>query len=1186
MLNTEQKMSVDMCSFLEKTTCALCQSLQQMLPKLTDQWWDTCVKGKLSFQQRQHVDRRGVKRLDQLDLAAFLRILDQNWFELADSCSWPYDARNYVKEMQTVRNRWAHAQVTLYPDDDLYRDLDTLRRFVTLINPNNPLLSTIQEAKNHLLSSRRGERPYPDHQPIVKSKTLFVPGDIVHLKANPSKSCAVTLVLSGDVETRYQVFHDSTLATYYESQLLPSAPAAAVSRRMPLDEFHARLTALQLLHPSVSTLYSLNAARIEVIPYQFRPVLKFIQSDRPRLLIADSVGVGKTIEAGLILRELQARRDIRRVLIACPRPLVTEEKWQREMKRFDEQFEHLDGQKLRFCISETDLDGQWPVRYEKVIVPFSLLTEDVLHGKGRKKGLLDLNPPPQFDLVIVDEAHHIRNTDTQRHQAIRFFCDNAEAVVFLTATPIQLSEQDLFVLLNTLRPDVIIDEAGYAAITEPNASINQAASLARKGQNNWSEEARAALRQASDTPWGKAVLQGDPQFQAVYDSLANADQDRSSRVEAIRNIEQLHTLSGLMNRTLRRDIGQFTKRKPQTVSVDFTSEQKELYTAVLASQAAVYGALHGDRAVNFLLTTIRRQTASCIYGLAPLLRGILSRRMDELQWEEITELSDAPIETDNGAPRVKGLIDEALRLTAKLDPDPAKDPKFLALRHILDQKQTLPNNKVMLFSSFRHTLAYIHEALTQAAYRVGLIHGGVDDETRVELRARFEKGCHETDAVDVLLFSEVGCEGLDYQFCDCIVNYDIPWNPMRIDQRIGRIDRWGQKSEAVAIYNLVTLGTIDADIYERCLLRIGVFERALGANEAILGNITQAITNVAEDFSLSPDERQAKLDQLADNSIRLVKEQQDLEERQTELFGLRVPTDQFKHEVEQASSFWLSPEALLRLVTHYLQTRTAKEDPAIIGEGARKLLRVSRAARDTLLADFAELTAKTSPISREWENWLKGNDPHMVITFDAAYAAEDRIAALVTPIHPLVLQAARQMTADKHPPLTCVEVVSDAVAPGNYPFAIYQWQYHGIRNDAEFKPVSPDSTLNARFLALISGGKPCAGSPADVSAEDKDLIERQHYCLWSDARAQHSEQTRRLADFRLASLQTSHKARMAMLDNQLASAANDRIRIMRTAQKTKAHTDYDRHRREIEEAAVKADITAEPIAWGVVRVKR
>jgi ATP-dependent helicase HepA len=1178
-------MSIDMRIFLEQSAGVLCKALNDMLPPLSAEWWGECVKGKLSFQQRQQVDRRGITRLDQLDLAALLRIFDQNWFELANVYKWPYDVRNYVKEMQTVRNRWAHAQVATPAADDIYRDLDTLQRFLTLLNCQDSLLQAVLNAKRTIHETSAEESMNSQQQPSPATQFQFVPGTIVRLKTDPSKTGAVTQVLGGDVETRYQVFHAGKVATYYESQLVPDTPLAVSIQHMPLEAFHARLTALQLLHPSVSNLYSLHAARIEVIPYQFRPVLKFIQSDRPRLLIADSVGVGKTIEAGLILRELQARRDIRRVLIACPRPLVTEEKWRREMKRFDEHFEHLDGPKLRFCISETDLDGQWPERYEKVIIPFSLLNDEALHGKGRKKGLLDLDPPPQFDLVIVDEAHHIRNTETQRHQAIRFLCDNAEAVLFLTATPIQLGDHDLYVLLNTLRPDVIIDEAGYAVITEPNAHINQAALIARKGENDWAEQAREALLRAADTPWGRSVLQRDPQFQNVYDSLANADRERSSRVGAIRDIERLHTLSGLMNRTLRRDIGQFTQRKPETVLVEFTPEQKQLHTAVLAAQAAVYAALHGDRAVNFLLTTIRRQTASCINGLAPLLRGILVRRVDELQWEEITELSDDMIDPDSGVSRIRNLIDDAIRLTEQLDPDPEKDPKFKALRRILDQKQALQNNKVMLFSSFRHTLAYLHEALSKDGYRVGLIHGGVEDDMRVALRECFEKERCDPDALDVLLFSEVGCEGLDYQFCDCIVNYDIPWNPMRIDQRIGRIDRWGQKSEAVAIYNLITPGTVDADIYERCLLRIGVFERALGANEAILGRITQEITSVAESLSLSPAERQAKLDLLADNSIRMFREQQDLEERQTQLFGLRVPLDQFKKDVDQASSYWLSPNALLRLAKQYLQIRTTKEDPVILGESPKKLLRLSRAARDILLADFASLPTRTAVVAREWENWLKGSDPQMVITFDAAYAAEDRNAILITPIHPLVLQAARYMAADPQLPMTCVEVTFNSISQGDYPFAIYQWQYHGIRTDAEFKPITSASALSDQFISLIQMGQSCGISSESVAAAAKDQIEKQHYILWSDARAHHIEQTRRIADFRLTSLKTSHNARMAMIDNQLASAENDRIRIMRAAQKANAQTDYERHLREIEDAVSKADITAEPIAWGIMRVR-
>ena len=118
------------------------------------------------------------------------------------------------------------------------------------------------------------------------------------------------------------------------------------------------------------------------------------------------------------------------------------------------------------------------------------------------------------------------------------------------------------------------------------------------------------------------------------------------------------------------------------------------------------------------------------------------------------------------------------------------------------------------------------------------------DEQRYELKRRFELERENPDAIDILLFTEVGSEGLDYQFCDTMINYDLPWNPMRIEQRIGRIDRRGQRSEVVNIYNVITKGTVDADIYERCLMRIGVFENSIGECEEILGGIAAQIERI------------------------------------------------------------------------------------------------------------------------------------------------------------------------------------------------------------------------------------------------------------------------------------------------------------------------------------------------------
>ena len=144
-----------------------------------------------------------------------------------------------------------------------------------------------------------------------------------------------------------------------------------------------------------------------------------------------------------------------------------------------------------------------------------------------------------------------------------------------------------------------------------------------------------------------------------------------------------------------------------------------------------------------------------------------------------------------------------------------------------------------------------------------------------------------------------------------------PWNPMRIEQRIGRIDRYGQKSETVAIVNIITPGTVDADIYERCLWRIGVFHHSVGGGEEILGNITKELHDIAESFSLTPDERDKRLKQLSDNGIRQIKEEQELESKQTELFGLNIPNQSWMKEIESAESYWLTSAALQRCVSLY-----------------------------------------------------------------------------------------------------------------------------------------------------------------------------------------------------------------------------------------------------------------------------
>ncbi len=1010
----------------------------------------------------------------------------------------------------------------------------------------------------------------------MPNQTVFVLGQIVVLKSDPSVKGAVVEVLPGEDESRVKVFVDGSVQTYYASQLQAEERPADGLQPLSRDLFHAYLTALQIRHPSLSTLYSLNAARVNFIPYQFRPVLRFIRSDRPRLLIADGVGVGKTIEAGLILRELQARREIKSVLIICPRPLVTEEKWKSEMKRFGEDFTDLDGPTLRYCIKEMDLDGEWPVQHQKMILPYSLFNKELLYGpeggRRRGKGLLDLDPPPRFDLVIVDEAHHIRNPNNYQ-EAVRFFCDYAEAAVFLTATPIQLGSEDLFVLLNVLRPDLIRDTESFEHMAAPNPFINKAVDHARTQEADWTAQAMEALDEAAATGWGRAILSRNPEFERVRGQLATGCVAADERIQLITDMEALHTFAGMINRTRRRDIGAFTVRKPETRHVEFTPSQKQLHDELLAVQADIFSRLHGDRNVKFMMTTIRRQTASCLYGLAPFLESILNRRLDELEWEEADD--GEPVPPSDVVALIRSQIEGVLEKARALDPH---DPKLEELRTVIREKQALSNNKVMLFSSFRHTLHYLYEKLRADGVRVAMVHGGTPDEERVELRRMFERSREDSDALDVLLFSEIGCEGLDYQFCDCIVNYDLPWNPMRVEQRIGRIDRNGQQTESVAIVNLITPGTVDADIYERCLKRIGVFEQALGSSEEILGEISKEIKNIAENYTLNEEERQAQLQQLADNKIRLIQEQEGLEQKQMELFGIRLPEDQMKREIRDASSFWLTPGSLQRLVALYLQQRCGEERDFILGEKPLKTLRLAQDVRNLLLGDFKQLPRQST--YREWETWLKGEDQHLQITFEQDCATQHPKAAFVMPLHPLVKQAARFFDSDEQAVVN-LKVRDDNAPAGRYQFVVYQWRFYGIREDLKLRLVASSDAVAPHLGHLLEKAE-----DAEVGEQGGwDELEAQHYRLWSEARAEHRQRTQELAAYRRESLATSHQAQMALLGEQLEKASNENIQRMRRSQIGRAEADYNRRVEDLDRAEENVDIVAEPVAYGVLNIE-
>ena len=192
-------------ALLQKLTVSLSEFLNRILPELEKNWWEKCVFKFLSFQQQQRVERQKVQTLSVLDLSALLRVLDNNWYLISPKLNANREDRHYIKEMPTIRNRYAHLKAEGYSSDDMYRDLDTLQRFAAVIQADDSLIQEIKNSKKSLIATVN-ELVSP--QPLINERqepeTEYTPGQLVALQSDPTIKGAVIGVLPGDPENRYQ----------------------------------------------------------------------------------------------------------------------------------------------------------------------------------------------------------------------------------------------------------------------------------------------------------------------------------------------------------------------------------------------------------------------------------------------------------------------------------------------------------------------------------------------------------------------------------------------------------------------------------------------------------------------------------------------------------------------------------------------------------------------------------------------------------------------------------------------------------------------------------------------------------------------------------------------------------------------------------------------------------------------
>ncbi|MFM2083927.1 MAG: hypothetical protein RLY95_745, partial [Pseudomonadota bacterium] len=233
--------------------------LQEKLPLLTPRWWQESVVDRLTFQQQRWAVNNRIDTLGELDLAALLRVLDQNWSELAGLEPLPRDARSWVKELQGARNRWAHAPSTGLNPKDTYRDADTLGRLLEIIRADQKLLDMVEQFKTETASKIATSFPPlpPSPSPVILSSPTykFSVGQLVCLRSNLSTVFPVLeIVTAGGAEVRYRVFENGGRQVYYESQLQTIDELETTHRVLNATELSAMLTAVQLSSPSASAL--------------------------------------------------------------------------------------------------------------------------------------------------------------------------------------------------------------------------------------------------------------------------------------------------------------------------------------------------------------------------------------------------------------------------------------------------------------------------------------------------------------------------------------------------------------------------------------------------------------------------------------------------------------------------------------------------------------------------------------------------------------------------------------------------------------------------------------------------------------------------------------------------------------------------------------------------------------------
>ncbi len=630
--------------------------------------------------------------------------------------------------------------------------------------------------------------------------------------------------------------------------------------------------------------FGLSISRVDPLPHQLEAVYEYLlKLPRVRFLLADDAGAGKTIMAGLLIRELKLRGLVERALVVCPANLTFQ--WQRELKeKFDEKFLVLKGGDIRDQFGV----NQW-LEQKQVITSLDLAKRtEILPG---------LRQVP-WDLVVVDEAHRMSWSPparkTARYALGELLRDSSNHILLLTATPHKGDPQNFTLFLQLLDPDA------YADVR--------------------------SIREAMDRQRAPFYLRRTKEAM-VYFPEREPD-----------------------GRWVARQV--FTKRIPHTAGFEIDGPEFDLYKDVtrFVKRQSARAAAQGDdpraRAVGFLMSLYQRRLASSTHAMRQSLENRIRRleegleraqtlaqmapptlpdpedieEMEDTERERLEEMIEAITLTGN-AEQVHEEIAELKELAEKARAIEASglEAKLGRLKGILQDEGFFDHSdqRLLLFTEFKDTLDYLVAQLKAWGFRVGFIHGGMKPGSREEPGSRIyvEQQFREGE-IQVLVATEAAGEGINLQCCHILFNYDIPWNPNRLEQRMGRIHRYGQRFDCL-IFNFVATNTIEGRVLQRLLHKLQEIRDALDDDAVfnVVGEVLPAahIERVLRDYYAG---RLGDVD-LEDRLLRDVDENHFRAICQTALEGLaskRLNLDMLIERRAKAQERRVVPETIARFI--------------------------------------------------------------------------------------------------------------------------------------------------------------------------------------------------------------------------------------------------------------------------------